>query len=172
MTDTPTMQGLAEWLRTAAAADWLGGLAVPEQRTFRRWITEVESASALAEASNTIAQPVAWMWQYIGKDPLRVHIKPCARALHEMDPKNPPYPDAWKPVAPLYAHPAPKGEAEEVLRELVEAMNAFNGTSDGPAAFAEKLIRINRAKERARALTAQPAAGVAPTHPEQPKEPK
>ena len=48
------------------------------------------------------AEPVAWMWEYIGCDPMRDHLKPCARSPHEMDPHNPPYPESWRPVYPLY----------------------------------------------------------------------
>jgi hypothetical protein len=46
--------------------------------------------------------PVAWMWRYIGNDPIGAQIKPCARSLHEMDPNNPPYPNYWKPIYPLF----------------------------------------------------------------------
>jgi len=55
--------------------------------------------------------PIAWMWEYIGKDPLGDNIKPCARALHEMNPESPPYPNAWKPLYPLYAAPAVEQQA-------------------------------------------------------------
>lgn len=59
------------------------------------------------------AEPVAWLWKYIGQDPYPAAANPdglVARGMHEMDPHNPPYPEAWKPVGPLYA--APQAPAE------------------------------------------------------------
>lgn len=57
------------------------------------------------EASGAVGpQPVAWMWEYIGPDPMSSQIQPCARALHEMDPQDPPHPNHWRPTYPLYAH--------------------------------------------------------------------
>lgn len=50
-------------------------------------------------------EPVAWIWKYIGDDPMRNHIEPVARAIHEMNPKNNPYPDSWSPLSPLYTSP-------------------------------------------------------------------
>lgn len=47
--------------------------------------------------------PAAWLWEYIGSDPYPRHFSPIARTVREMDPSNPPYPDRWRPVAPLYA---------------------------------------------------------------------
>lgn len=44
---------------------------------------------------------VGALWNYIGTDPLRNHFKPCARALHEMNPDRPPYPETWQPIDKL-----------------------------------------------------------------------
>lgn len=70
-------------------------------------------------------EAVAWMWNYVGKDPMRENIKPVARSVREMDPSKPPYPDTWQPVAPLYLHPAAPSAAnpwkEAVLDELALA---------------------------------------------------
>lgn len=46
---------------------------------------------------------VAWMWGYVGKDPMAKNISPIARTLEELDPDNPPYPDHWQPLYPLYS---------------------------------------------------------------------
>lgn len=73
-------------------------------------------------------EPVAWMWTYIGVDPLNAHIKPCARSIHEMDPANPPYPDSWKALYPLYAAPLarqePKPDAVYPVQPSSEAATA------------------------------------------------
>ena len=64
-----------------------------------------DALSLLRSAMEEGEEPVAWMWQYIGRDPIGNQIKPCARSLHEMDPRSPPYPDTWKPLYPLFASP-------------------------------------------------------------------
>jgi hypothetical protein len=75
-------------------------------------------------APQTGAEPAAWMWEYIGPDPMASQIHPCARALHELNPHDNPYPTHWKPVAPLYTHP---------MRELSDAEirgNAFKEAAE------------------------------------------
>ena len=58
------------------------------------------------------AEPVAWLWEYIGSDPYPRKFSPVARSLREADPANPPFPDDWRPIAPLYALPLPAAEAQ------------------------------------------------------------
>lgn len=84
-----------------------------------------------AHCAQREGEAVAWLWEYIGKDPMRDQYKPCARALHEMDPKAPPYPDSWKPVAPLYTHPSapPTEEAEQAAAYRWLEANAFQKTA-------------------------------------------
>jgi hypothetical protein len=89
-----------------------------------------EFARAILRAALPAAQPVAWMWEYIGADPMRCHIKPCARSLHEMDPAKPPYPDSWKPIRPLYAAPV------AAQQEQPESVFAYTSAHSGEASTA------------------------------------
>ena len=65
-------------------------------------------------------EPVAWMWEYIGADAYARYANPggIARTMVELDPANNPYPEAWRPLYPLYAAAPPvqvKGEAVAYL---------------------------------------------------------
>lgn len=74
-----------------------------------------EAADAIERSltpSPVSREPVAWMWEYVGKDPMAFQVKPCARSPHEMDPHNPPYPTHWKPIFPLYPPLAHEGISE------------------------------------------------------------
>jgi hypothetical protein len=62
-----------------------------------------------------VSEPVAWLWEYIGSDLYTKRHSPVARSLREMDPSNPPYPETWKPIAPLYDIPQPP-QGEEAQR--------------------------------------------------------
>jgi hypothetical protein len=68
----------------------------------------VDAIHALASAPFAQrAKPDAWLWKYVGHDPYPASANPngvVARGINEMDPENPPYPDTWQPLAPLYAH--------------------------------------------------------------------
>jgi hypothetical protein len=66
------------------------------------------------------AKAIAWLWKYIGPDPYARRWLPVARALWEMNPGNPPYPEFWKPISPLYAaapQPSADRDAYEGARE-------------------------------------------------------
>ena len=68
-------------------------------------LTDLPANKLLREASPQpvpVAEPVAWLWEYIGSDPYPRRHSPVARSINEMDPSNPPYPDTWAPIAPLY----------------------------------------------------------------------
>lgn len=87
------------------ACDSYGQTGVIELATkaIREWATRLDAEVASWQKRG----PVAWTWGYIGPDP---YVKNCgmiARLVTEMDPANPPYPDTWKPVAPLFAAPPP-----------------------------------------------------------------
>jgi hypothetical protein len=74
----------------------------------------LSAATPSPEAAPQV-QPVAWLWQYVGKDPYprTVGNGMCARMVHEMDPHNPPYPETWKPVGPLHAAPPQPLDVQE-----------------------------------------------------------
>jgi hypothetical protein len=76
----------------------------PRAATFLR-----QSAPAPAPTPVEASEPAAWLWEYIGPDAYAKRCSPVARALHEMNPSNPPYPESWRPIAPLYDfhQPAP-----------------------------------------------------------------
>lgn len=77
------------------------------------WNDCIDAMLSAAPAAPVGAEPVAWMWKYIGPDPIGSQIKPCARAPHEMDPTNPPHPKHWQPLYPLYAHPVAQGKEKQ-----------------------------------------------------------
>lgn len=49
----------------------------------------------------------AWLWEYVGQDSYVKRFGLIARTVTEMDPTDPPYPECWRPVAPLYRAPLP-----------------------------------------------------------------
>jgi hypothetical protein len=75
-----------------------------ERQRLRALLT---AEAELAENTEPASEPVAWLWEYIGPHPYPQKRSPVARSLHEMDPANPPFPDDWKPIAPLYTLPLP-----------------------------------------------------------------
>ena len=91
------MQGLADELRRESKNPSRSAF---EYTIFQRWASEVEAAQAALSAGQ---EPVAWMPE-------------CGSATTDADVAA-----SWRKhggkVAPLFAHPAPKGEAEEVLRD-------------------------------------------------------
>lgn len=133
--DTTEVDGLLAWFKEPG----FNHVKPPH-----KWVLQVEQemrrmrAAIAAHCAQREGEAVAWLWEYIGKDPMRDQYKPCARALHEMDPKAPPYPDSWKPVAPLYTHPSapPTEEAEQaaMYRWLRKKM-CFTGNGDSTASM-------------------------------------
>lgn len=106
---------LASWLENHAAhlrkMESIGALdeteltpAMERAATFLR-----QSAPAPAPTPVEASEPAAWLWEYIGPNAYAKRCSPVARALHEMNPSNPPYPESWRPIAPLYDfhQPAP-----------------------------------------------------------------
>lgn len=79
--------------------------------------------------------PVAWMWEYIGPDAYVRNSGQIARLTTEMDPANPPYPDTWRPVCPLFAAPQPAIPTgwQLVPVEPTQAMMEIGGSSCGTA---------------------------------------
>ena len=61
---------------------------------------------ALKAEQHGAQEAVAWEWEYVGKHPYPRGLR-VARSVKEMDPVNPPYPDTWKPVRPLFTTPQP-----------------------------------------------------------------
>jgi hypothetical protein len=60
-----------------------------------------ECREAADRSTTQPSEPVAWMWEYVGNDAYVKKYSPVARGVGEMDPKNPPYPDTWRPLYPL-----------------------------------------------------------------------
>jgi hypothetical protein len=82
-----------------------------------------------------VSEPIAWLWEYIGSDPYPHKFSPVARSLREMDPANPPFPDDWRPVAPLYLarwghQPAPPAEGEQRHPTPVPVAERLPGPED------------------------------------------
>lgn len=133
-------------------------------------LIEVDSAidalaamAKAAEGANASAQQsgeaVAWLWEYIGKDPYPASLykgKYIARSLVAMDPKSPPYPDTWRPVRPLYTRPQQVAlTAEQIRAERIRTGND-HGFMDG-VKFAEEHHGIGRP---AAALTSNQSAEI------------
>lgn len=120
MTTPATAEQLAAEIRRRGEA------CIAVAGTKRQWraLGELQAAidalaamAKAAEVANSSAQQsgeaVAWLWEYIGKDPYPASLykgKYIARSLVEMDPNSPPHPGTWRPVRPLYTRPQQSGE--------------------------------------------------------------
>lgn len=71
---------------------------------------------------------VGALWQYIGPDPMATHINPCARALHEMNPDSPPYPETWQLTDKLVKLSDARAAIQQAAGAVPEALIALGKT--------------------------------------------
>jgi hypothetical protein len=82
-----------------------------------------------AYPADDVAASISHESPHTGAEPVASQIHPCARALHELNPHDNPYPTHWKPVAPLYTRPMREISDARIYGAVERMLTHFFGGS-------------------------------------------